>query len=160
MMKKFLLVMGIIFSFQAMAQAQSGDETQKEIKRYHALKPQVEKLLRTSATLYYDMPDAAYDYHQGKPDEWREMFNRLKKLDSETHKALGNDPLDPVYGSCIAMEGLLSSYWQDVISGDEKLTQSQYKEKRLDCLDSYVFGLEQIESRKDLAVIPVWDMKE
>ncbi|EAU5337501.1 hypothetical protein PUS30_000260 [Salmonella enterica] len=158
MMKKFLLLMGILFTFQAMAQPDA--ETQKEIKRYHALKPQVEKLLKTSNSLYYDMPDAAYDYHQGKPEAWREMFNRLKKLDTETHKALGNDPLEPVYGRCVAMENILTSYWQDVISGDAKISQAQYKENRLDCLESYVFGLDRINENKNLAVVPVWDMPD
>ncbi|EKN5996283.1 hypothetical protein [Yersinia enterocolitica] len=154
MMKKWCyLFVGIVFSFSAFAQTEEG--TQKELKRYQDMKPLVEQMLRESGKLYYAMPSAASQYQQGNIDEWKNINKGLKQLDKQVNE-LGDNPLDPVYGSCVKMKIQLQDYWSNVIGDNEKFlerSRNQFKENRMDCFDEFVFGKEQIEARKGLVIL-------
>lgn len=154
MMKKWLFcLVGVIFSCSVLAQTE--EQAQKELKRYQDMKPLAEQILRESGKLYYAMPEAASQYQQGNIEEWKNIKKGLKQLDEQASK-LGGDPLDPVYGSCIKMKNQLQDYWSNVIRDDRQFlerSRNQFKEYRMDCFDSFVFGKEQIESRKGLVIL-------
>lgn len=153
-MKKWCYIfVGLIFSCSALAQSEEG--AQKELKRYQDMKPLVEQMLRESGKLYYAMPGAASQYQQGNIEDWKNINKGLKQLDEQTSK-LGDDPLDPVYGSCVKMKNQLRDYWSNVIRDDKQFlerSRNQFKENRMDCFDSFVFGKEQIEARKGLVIL-------
>ncbi|HAX5100570.1 TPA: hypothetical protein JZG64_002515 [Escherichia coli] len=157
-MKKWcFLFVGMIFSCSVLSQTEEG--TQKELKRYQDMKPQVEQLLRESLKLYYDMPDAASEYHKGYPEKWRKVVTGLKEFDKQIEKIDGNG-LDPVYGSCVKMGAQLQDYWSDVIGSNKQFierSRSLFIQDRMDCFDQFVFGKEHIEARKDLTIVNVWD---
>ncbi|ENA5974134.1 hypothetical protein ABGM23_004811 [Escherichia albertii] len=150
MMKKWLCIFAnVIFSCSALAQLE--EDPQKKLKRYQDMKPLVEQMLRESGKIYYAMPQAMSQYQRGNADEWINVNIGLKHLNEQASR-LGNDPLDPVYGSCVKMKNQLRGYWSGVIGDNEQLQErlkNQFERSRMDCFDSCVFGKEKIELKKD-----------